>query len=466
MTSIGIITLLAHPAAQEVSSNFEIIETLSGKIYKDCKIKRLDPDGLYILHSRGIGKIFFSELSQEWQTKFGFDPSLATKFQAAQNAANSEISRQNNARNELIRDRITGHFKFSSPNTIRTELVSILQADAFARADGRQILTREISEIVRTKNGLGGEGLPIRTTTKINEEKALEPVLVISSKATLDTIYQKNELELTLYPIPLSDEIFDFGEKVYAVTAEEALSKSNQIARLLSLRMTPFTSLKFLRQTIEEIEANADPLTLQRHAIENGKIVNIETAQSPEKLAIGFSVKKPVPADVIVISKNAICETVAIISSEKSLPIRSNDLIAFLANIEGTPFEEISIQNPKEEPASESATPNTQNDGDQNWIDKFGTIKAFWSTDGGIIALAKASQLSTQSYSDIWVSTAHQNPLRKIKASSPPSMWWDEIRRVLDGEPPRIYQTTEDLPNTIDSFLNGAKTPANEKKRN
>src|SRR5215210_78522 len=66
----------------------EDIATTVGREYKGVTISRTEPDGIVIMHSAGIIKIPFTELSPELQKKYGYNPQAAAAFHAqVENAA-------------------------------------------------------------------------------------------------------------------------------------------------------------------------------------------------------------------------------------------------------------------------------------------------------------------------------------------------------------------------------------------
>jgi hypothetical protein len=56
-------------------------KTIDGKEYKNVKVSRVEPDGIVVITKAGISKIYFTELPQEIQTKYGYDPEAAAGFQ-------------------------------------------------------------------------------------------------------------------------------------------------------------------------------------------------------------------------------------------------------------------------------------------------------------------------------------------------------------------------------------------------
>lgn len=73
------------PAPAAFGTGLEIVEN-SGKAYKNVTIRKVEPDGLLIAHSGGVKKLRFSDLSEETQTKYGYDPAKAEQFSKEQAA--------------------------------------------------------------------------------------------------------------------------------------------------------------------------------------------------------------------------------------------------------------------------------------------------------------------------------------------------------------------------------------------
>jgi hypothetical protein len=74
-------------APPQISGN---LTTTSGKTFEAVTVKRVDPDGLLILHKDGAAKVLFTELSDELQAKYGYDEAKAKAFQAGQAASKLE----------------------------------------------------------------------------------------------------------------------------------------------------------------------------------------------------------------------------------------------------------------------------------------------------------------------------------------------------------------------------------------
>ena len=53
----------------------------AGKVYKNAKVTRVEPDGLNISHSGGVAKLFFWELPESVQQQYGYNPTNAAAYQ-------------------------------------------------------------------------------------------------------------------------------------------------------------------------------------------------------------------------------------------------------------------------------------------------------------------------------------------------------------------------------------------------
>ena len=72
------------PAPATVSTNARPdITTRSGVTYLRCKVTRVDPNGINVFHSKGIAKIPFTDLPDQYQEKYGYDPERAAAYQEA-----------------------------------------------------------------------------------------------------------------------------------------------------------------------------------------------------------------------------------------------------------------------------------------------------------------------------------------------------------------------------------------------
>jgi hypothetical protein len=70
---LGIVAGVGSVAAED-------IETINHQVYKNATVSRVEPDGIVIAISSGIVTIPFSELSQEYRSRFGYDEAKAKEF--------------------------------------------------------------------------------------------------------------------------------------------------------------------------------------------------------------------------------------------------------------------------------------------------------------------------------------------------------------------------------------------------
>jgi hypothetical protein len=61
--------------------------TIDGKEYKNVTVRRVEPDGIVLITSAGISKVYFTELPKDVQERFHYDPEKAASAHAPQQAA-------------------------------------------------------------------------------------------------------------------------------------------------------------------------------------------------------------------------------------------------------------------------------------------------------------------------------------------------------------------------------------------
>ncbi|MEX1116796.1 MAG: hypothetical protein WEB53_16230 [Akkermansiaceae bacterium] len=83
---------------------FERLETTNGKIYEHVKVRKIEPDGIAIMHEAGMAKVLFENLSQELQTAFGYDPAKAREHRQAEAraAAIAQAAENEMAKNKVL----------------------------------------------------------------------------------------------------------------------------------------------------------------------------------------------------------------------------------------------------------------------------------------------------------------------------------------------------------------------------
>ena len=84
---------------QDSPKEFDRLETKAGKVYEHAKVRKIEPDGISIIHDAGTAKVPFEGLSPELQIVFGYDPQKAAvhRESVAADAANLATSEAESA---------------------------------------------------------------------------------------------------------------------------------------------------------------------------------------------------------------------------------------------------------------------------------------------------------------------------------------------------------------------------------
>ncbi|MEN3944086.1 hypothetical protein WJU23_22480 [Prosthecobacter sp. SYSU 5D2] len=125
-------TLLLLPllaAASLQAAPIARISTLTGKTYTQCKIVKVHPDGVSFTHANGAAKVLFTDLSQEWRNRLGYDPEEAASYQYEQELRRKELAAIRREQDEQ-----------------RTEALLMAQQIELARLRGEEILARAALE--------------------------------------------------------------------------------------------------------------------------------------------------------------------------------------------------------------------------------------------------------------------------------------------------------------------------------
>src|SRR5947209_20140141 len=80
-------------------------KTNDGKEYKNVKVSRVEPDGIVLITSVGISKVYFTQLPKDVQERFHYDPEKAAAAHAAQVAALRQANELTQQGDELIKQR-------------------------------------------------------------------------------------------------------------------------------------------------------------------------------------------------------------------------------------------------------------------------------------------------------------------------------------------------------------------------
>ena len=88
VTTLAILALL--PATLALAEDFN---TISGKLYKDATIIRVEADGIVLRTKSAIVKLYFSELPKEVQKGFQYDPAKTTVASSPYQKAPMNVAR-------------------------------------------------------------------------------------------------------------------------------------------------------------------------------------------------------------------------------------------------------------------------------------------------------------------------------------------------------------------------------------
>ena len=72
----------------------DAITNNAGQVYNVKKVMRTEPDGITIMHDAGVIKLFFWELPEDIQAKYGYDSAAATRYHQQSSAAKAQAYQQ------------------------------------------------------------------------------------------------------------------------------------------------------------------------------------------------------------------------------------------------------------------------------------------------------------------------------------------------------------------------------------
>jgi hypothetical protein len=131
----------------------EDFKTIDGKEYKNITISRVEPDGIVLITSSGISKVYFSELPKEVQERFHYDDAKAAAYSGEQ-AANQEAlwKQQQESQRKRAEEREKYWSEHPAPEPERpqprsTKLTgSSLDRPAYGQATNADFLFRQYAE--------------------------------------------------------------------------------------------------------------------------------------------------------------------------------------------------------------------------------------------------------------------------------------------------------------------------------
>ncbi len=118
------IILILCLASLAVADDFKAID---GKEYKNAKVSRVEPDGIVLITSSGISKVYFTELPKDVQERFHYNAAKGAAY-SAQHAATQDAFRK---QQEELRGRLAEE---NSKQRIAQEALKKQQDELRARA--------------------------------------------------------------------------------------------------------------------------------------------------------------------------------------------------------------------------------------------------------------------------------------------------------------------------------------------
>jgi hypothetical protein len=68
-----LVTVIAATAQGETYE----FQTSSGRVFQQCRVIKVEPDGVSFRHQQGAGKLLFKDMTPTWRDHFGYDPAKA-----------------------------------------------------------------------------------------------------------------------------------------------------------------------------------------------------------------------------------------------------------------------------------------------------------------------------------------------------------------------------------------------------
>jgi len=128
------------------------IKTSDYHDYTGCKLLKVEPDGVVIIHKLGVAKLMFAVMPTDFQKAYGYDPVKAKTWVEAQQAQAQAVSEEQKIAAQKHQAEIEKNSK-TKPEDSDTMVDLKKQLDAL----GNQIdtLTSEIAQLLRDSAGKG-----------------------------------------------------------------------------------------------------------------------------------------------------------------------------------------------------------------------------------------------------------------------------------------------------------------------
>lgn len=98
--------LLAAAPVFAAPQNYGTIATRNGRVFHDCKVTRIHPDGVSFTHRDGAAKIAFKDLPENLRREFRYDPQKEAEYQREQAALRKEEQKREKQREAAMQERL------------------------------------------------------------------------------------------------------------------------------------------------------------------------------------------------------------------------------------------------------------------------------------------------------------------------------------------------------------------------
>jgi hypothetical protein len=186
-------------------------KTIDGKEYKNVTVSRVEPDGIVVMSKNGISKIYFAELPQELQTKYGYDPGSAADFQRQKYEAGQQRAKEIaeiQGKNAAVRAK-----QFSAAQDDRQLREANREADKLLiyalikpHSFGRGSTHVRIQECFKTKVGHHNEGLNVVQDYDCKPNDYLKPFHAVIDEPLPQSMEQGDVVTVALYRIGHSED--------------------------------------------------------------------------------------------------------------------------------------------------------------------------------------------------------------------------------------------------------------------
>jgi thiol-disulfide isomerase/thioredoxin len=98
-------------------------KTIDGKEYKNVTVSRVEPDGIVLMTSSGISKVYFTELPKEVQARYHYDAAKGAAYSAQQAATQAAFQKQQ----EELRRKLAEEAQKNEQNRLRAAAAFVPQ---------------------------------------------------------------------------------------------------------------------------------------------------------------------------------------------------------------------------------------------------------------------------------------------------------------------------------------------------